>query len=411
MFRTLFFFIIILPLGCFAQFTITGRVLNKADKKPVPYASVFLSNSSVGNKTDNDGAFRLTNAKRGKYELTVSIIGFETYRQTISVSNSDVVLPDIGITPQAIALNEVSIKPVTDPDRERNYEWFKEEFLGTSDLAGECKIINPEILNLDYNEKISVLTASSVDFLEIENDALGYKIRYLLTKFTLDNKDKYEQKLHYEGSALFEEMKGTPSQERRWKNRRQEVYEGSEMHFLRSALNDRLDAEGFRVLQLAIYANPERPADSLIEYKIKYYKELNSGSGKQRDSLSYWVRKSRLPNFFKKMMPSPLKKEDIIKSTTQQGLFALGRDSDELFITYNKDHHFYLSSKPTDLNDPYNKENTLLHFNEPYAFFDRNGGVTNPNSLTFSGVWGKNRVAELLPVDYEAPGTEQELTR
>jgi hypothetical protein len=48
--KALVFFIILLPVSCFAQFTVSGRVLNQADKKAVANASVFLSNSSVGNK-------------------------------------------------------------------------------------------------------------------------------------------------------------------------------------------------------------------------------------------------------------------------------------------------------------------------------------------------------------------------
>jgi len=169
-------------------FKITGRVVNSSDKKPVANASIFLSNSAVGAKTADDGTFKLNNAKPGKYDLVVSFVGFETYRKTITVNDQDIALPDIEIKPQAIILNEVSIKPVIDPNRERNYEWFKEEFLGTSELAQECKILNPEILDLDYDEGSKILTASSQDFLEIENDALGYKIKYLLTNFKLDVK-------------------------------------------------------------------------------------------------------------------------------------------------------------------------------------------------------------------------------
>ena len=67
---------ILLPLGCFAQFTISGRILNQADTKPVANASVFLSNSTIGAKTSVDGSFILHNVKPGK-STVISIIGFK----------------------------------------------------------------------------------------------------------------------------------------------------------------------------------------------------------------------------------------------------------------------------------------------------------------------------------------------
>jgi TonB-dependent SusC/RagA subfamily outer membrane receptor len=403
MFRMLVIFTLVLPIECFAQWTISGKVIDNTDKKPVANASVFLSNATVGNKTANNGTFILSNAKPGKYELIVSIVGFETYRQTITVSNSNISLPDILISSKAIALKEVSIKFKTDPDREKYYNLFKDEFLGTSEIAKECKILNPKILDLDYDDATNTLTASSYDFLEIENDALGYKIKYLLTDFSFQNKDINEKKIYYKGPVLFEELKGTSVQKQRWKERREEVYENSPMHFLRSALSNRIDEEGFRVQQLAIYANPERPSDSLIDARIKFYKDSKSRKAEQRDSLSYWIKKSKLPKIFKTLMPFSLNKQDIIKATDQPGQYALGCDNDGLLVAYNKNHHFYINDKLNYLYNPGNTDNTLVLFNSPYAFLYNNGILSDPYSVMYYGVWGRNRVAELLPIDYESP--------
>ncbi len=383
-------------------YKISGRVVNSSDKKPVSNASVFLSNSAVGAKSGDDGTFKLNNAKPGKYDMVVSFVGFETYRQTITVNDKDIALPDIEIKPQAILLSEVKIKPVTDADREKYYRWFKDEFLGTTQLAQECKILNPEILDFDYDDKTNVLTTSSQDFLEIENDALGYKIKYLLTNFTLDNGPFAKVRLGYQGSVLFEEMNGTPSQERRWQRRRQEVYDGSAMHFLRSALNNQLEQQGFRALRLKKYANPDRPADSLIEAKIKFYKKLRSAGAVPHDSLSFWNKKAKLPETLTKLVLTPLHKEDLVKPTSQPGLFAIGfgNVSDALYVTYNKNHHYFIDIQSNYLNGPDNEESTMVNFNAPYAFFDRNGWLA-PDGLIFNGVWAANRIAELLPVDYE----------
>ena len=60
-----------------------------------------------------------------------------------------------------------------------------------------------------------------------------------------------------------------------------------------------------------------------------------------------------------------------------------------------------------DLDDPYNRETTLLHFNKLYAFFYNSGGLVDVNSVSYTGGWGNSRVAELLPVDYEPSVTEE----
>jgi len=311
-----------------------------------------------------------------------------------------------------VLLKEVSIKPVFDPNRDRNLMRFRDAFLGPSPLAKDCTIANPDIIDLDYDEKNAVLTASTPDFLEIDNQALGYKLKYLITSFVLNNGPSARFQLSYEGSVLFEEMKGSPSEEKRWKKHRQEVYEGSMMHFLRSSLQNQINSEGFRVLRIARHPNPARPSDSLIAARVEFYKKAKAAGGSDgaRDSLSAWIKRSKLPKMVQLLMPTPLSPNAFIKPTNQLGIFAFGlaRDSDALYVTYNKYGHFYswYNRNVTRLDDPQNVDNTRIDFFNPYAFFDNNGMVTNPTSLVFSGVWGRSRVAELLPVDYEVPESE-----
>src|ERR1700712_5255477 len=100
MVKYLLFLTLLLPIYCTAQFNITGRVLNQADTKPVADASVFLSNTSIGAKSAANGTFNLQNLKPGKYTLVISIIGFDTYSQAITVSNNDINLNEVLIFPK-----------------------------------------------------------------------------------------------------------------------------------------------------------------------------------------------------------------------------------------------------------------------------------------------------------------------
>ena len=266
------------------------------------------------------------------------------------------------------------------------------------------------MLDFDYDDVKNTLTVSSAGFLEIENDALGYKISYLLTNFILNGSDNNDKEIHYEGSVLFTEMRGTAGQERRWQQGRQEVYEGSAMHFLRSAVSDRLEENGFMALRLPIYNNPDRPDENLIQAKIKEFgiTNLRNRNLLNSDSLFFWKKKEKLPKTRQTLFTSPLNKDDIIANTDQSGIFAFGCDTDALLIIYNKTYHFPSASQLTDLknlsyilNKPGNKDLTLLNFETPYTFFDNNGHVINPNSLIFKGAWARNRIASLLPVNYE----------
>ena len=245
--RSAFILVLLLfPFAVFAQFTISGRIINYGDGRPLGNVNVFLNNATIGGKTDNNGTFKLLHVKPGKYDLVASYIGFSALSQSLTVDNANIILPDLYLQPKSRTLNEVKITFNEDPERDKRLEIFKGVFLGSSDLANACKLINPEVLDLNFDEKAQILTAKSADFLVIENKALGYRIKYLLWALKYDGAAKT---FLYEGSVFFEEMKGTAAQDEQWKEKRQEVYANSSMHFLRAAINNQLNQEGFLVLR------------------------------------------------------------------------------------------------------------------------------------------------------------------
>ncbi|MGF7041452.1 carboxypeptidase-like regulatory domain-containing protein [Mucilaginibacter lappiensis] len=370
MLRFSFLFIFLLPSICFAQLKITGKIVNADDKKPVANASVFLNNASTGNKTANDGTFTLNNVRPGQYDLIVSIVGYETHSQSILVNNSNINLPEIALKSKTIELNEVKIKP--DPNWERYYTQFKRQFLGTTANAAQCRILNPDILDFQYDKKTHTLEASSYDFLEIENKALGYVIKYKLNTFSYDANKGF---MYYDGVSVFEDMKGNNGKIRKWQKRRQDAYLGSPMHFLRSIVSNRLTPEGFEVLKLIRKPNPEYKG-GLFDNKNKYIQML---------------------------VKQPLNLSEFAKRTDNAGLYALGF-TDCLYIMYNKKNSGTSGDiyRPLDMPD-YATSIATLDEHEAYAFFDNNGIINNPRSIIFEGDWGIYRMAEMLPVNYEPP--------
>ncbi|HVV55806.1 MAG TPA: carboxypeptidase-like regulatory domain-containing protein, partial [Mucilaginibacter sp.] len=366
--------------------------------------SVFLSDATVGTRTSADGSFTLRNVKPGKYDLVVTDVAFETYSQPVGIQNRDIRLPDILISTQTHLLRGVTIRYRSDPNREKYLNWFKDAFLGNSERAKYCKILNPDVLDFSFEATDSTLKASTYDFLIIENDALGYRIKYLLKDFVMRD-SLFKKAIRYRGFALFEELKGTPSQKDAWYRARREIYTNSPMHFFRSLLSDRLDADGFRVQKLAVYANPERPPDSLIDARIRFYK--NKSGPERRDSMSYWLKKSKLPKTFQKLLPDPLHRKDIIRPTNQPNQYLLSCNNGGLIVAYNKKRHFHINDRVEYLYNTSNTDNTLIMFNSPDAIVYTIGVLSDPYSVTYRGVWGRYRAAELLPIDYEPPeGTD-----
>jgi len=366
--KSLLFLLLLIPIGSLAQVKITGKVINMTDTKPVPNASVFLNNAQVGNKTADDGTFTLSNVKPGKYDFIISIVGYETYTYSLQAGSTNIDLGTISIIPKTFQLNEVKIRP--DPNRERYYAIFRRQFLGSSENAAQCKILNSDVLDFDYDNVTRILKATSHDFMEIENKALGYRIRYKLTNFSFNPNI---QLLYYEGISTFEDLKGTEKQKRKWNRQRQQAYLGSSMHFYRAAIKDSLTSENFVVMRLIRKPNPSYKGGPNNKY-------------------------------LQSLVDKPLDRVDFFNLTDQEGLFAIGY-ADCLYVMYTKKAQDPSNNAFQAFNMP-NNATTIISFDEPHAFFDNNGIIATPHAIIYEGDWGVNRVAEMLPVDYE-PAAEK----
>jgi len=391
-----FLLFFLLPYAVFGQFTISGRILNHDDNQPASNVNVFLNNATIGSKTAADGIFILHNVKPGNYALIASSVGFSTFSEPVTITHGNILLPAIYLFPKTIALAEVKVSAGGDAEWQRNLALFESTFLGASGPAGECKLLNPEALDLNYDKATKILTAKSEDFLVVENKTLGYQIKYLLSDFSLNNYDENARRFFYEGYVLFKEMKGLPEQEDQWEKARRQTYANSVTHFLRAALKNTLGQEGFNVFRFL--QNPQRQPDSIIYDRIKVYAALKGSE--YRDSLAYWMKQSKLPKLLAKQAPVALTGDDLIKNTDKRGIYALGCDNCALYVTYKNKQRFSTGSL-RHIYDQNNTSATLVTFNVPFAFFDGNGAITNPGCLTYTGVWANKRIADLLPVNYE----------
>jgi hypothetical protein len=111
------------------------------------------------------------------------------------------------------------------------------------------------VIRFRFSKKDGRLTAHASEPLLIENKALGYRIRYDLETFRYDSKSQY---ILYTGYPFFEQLPGKEKKIQNWKKKRQEVYFGSLMHFMRSVYRNNLAQEGFDVRRMKKIHNEEK---------------------------------------------------------------------------------------------------------------------------------------------------------
>jgi hypothetical protein len=436
----IFFFLSIANLAL-AQFTITGKVGKAADNKPLESATVFVNKTSYATKTDKNGNFILQNVRSGHYELIVSMVGFKTYSVSITVQ-SNIKLPAIKIEEKNISLTEVSITSAQKLDN-KYMNMFKREILGTSKFGRQSRIINPKVIQLDFDQQDKVLKAYTTDFMIIENQALGYRLKYLLEDF--ERNEKVEL-ISYVGYVLFESLAGDDKQRKAWNENRIEAYTGSLQHFFRSVLGNNVNKDGepgFLAATDTRMINKHRPADTLIRDKIRSF----SGGFRKtdKDSLAFWSYMLEQPRYIEVIDTTKLKAKQIAKLTDQKGLYALQINSDtnyinkwgyivvpgkktrahyqcdtcqfknSLYVTYIKDipQRLGTGSKKVDTRREESflptlemKRNaSLISIVDDHVFFDWNGVVVNPMSLKLERYWAGLRLGDLLPIDY-LPDTE-----
>ena len=74
-----------------AQFTVTGIIVDKQEKKPLPGAHITLETRAVSVISDESGYFSISNLKKGKNTLIVSYVGFKTEKRPLEIQKDTIV--------------------------------------------------------------------------------------------------------------------------------------------------------------------------------------------------------------------------------------------------------------------------------------------------------------------------------
>ena len=233
---------------CVAQKSgIYGYVKDGKTEEPIVFAHIFIANTTRGTTSDTNGQFNLEDTPNGRFTLVCSMVGYEPYIKEIDLFQGKQIELIIELNASVNILNEIELIDKEDKKWKRKFEKFKRELLGDTPNAEYCEIINPWIVDFSENRLKRIFKAHADQPLIIQNNALGYKITFLMIRY-----EKEADRLYYLGYPSFENLKITDLDSiERFTENREETYKGSLRHFFYALVNDKLEDEGFLLYEIA----------------------------------------------------------------------------------------------------------------------------------------------------------------
>jgi iron complex outermembrane receptor protein len=76
-----------LPIVSYCQYVVKGSVMDKETSEKLPGANVLIEGTFIGTTTDSEGNFKFYKLKKGNYNVVVSFIGYNTFKQTVEINN------------------------------------------------------------------------------------------------------------------------------------------------------------------------------------------------------------------------------------------------------------------------------------------------------------------------------------
>jgi hypothetical protein len=400
---SIFLFVLFTGFHLYAQntFSITGTVRDQ--KETLPGAGIYLSGYKIATQADNDGKFKIPNLKPGSYDLLVQMVGYLPYSKSLVISDKSVQV-DLVLKESTVSLNEVVIH--ADPNRAKYIQQFKEFFIGTTPNAAQCKILNPQVLNIDYDITKSLLTVRTSEFLVVENKALGYRLKYMLDYFEYNSRTHI---IYFSGHPFFEELKASGRLKKKYIERREVAYYGSAQHFFKSLYHGNSKEEGFVINKMIKVPNPNRYPDSIINKNLVRLRTLPKSTAIFKTPpridtamVSFWFRQQDMPKYVDCLNQTEITPDTLVHNYDKN--LKLLACNDALAVIYTKERESLLYSKTgfwifRPLNIPDYEVSVANLTQLPIRFYE-NGGIYDSRSMLYEGFWAYEKVADMVPMDY-----------
>ncbi|MFC1784319.1 carboxypeptidase-like regulatory domain-containing protein [Candidatus Neomarinimicrobiota bacterium] len=206
---------------------ICGNIIDAETREPIAYANIFISNSSIGGASNKYGYFELRNVPYGRYEIIASVIGYEVLKAKVGFYNDSRRNFRFEMYKQPIQFPEIIVSGKETWKRRRQLKLFRRNLLGTSQNGKKSYITNEDVIYFKKDEP-GILRAYAYEPLEIVNKSLGYNITYVLEDFELA-----PEYVRYTGYPYFTPKIATTYHDSvDWPENRKNTYKGSLRHFL-----------------------------------------------------------------------------------------------------------------------------------------------------------------------------------
>ncbi|WP_210518709.1 carboxypeptidase-like regulatory domain-containing protein [Hymenobacter terricola] len=380
-----------------AQGKLSGVVQDSATHEPLAFASVFLANTTLGATTTEKGEFEFPRVPKGTYDVVGSYVGYRLAKQTVTVGPAPQELK-LQLAATGNQLGEVVVQPA--PNKPEEFQRFTDMFLGGSTFSEQCHISNPEQVRVFFNDSTKELTAQTKGYLQVDNDALGYRLKYYGLYFAYDDE---AGSITYYGQPVFEEM--TPRDERQrqqWTANRLTAYKGSFMHFLRCVYTDRVKTEGFLAQQVRMVPNPRFERAERQRKLLLAHRPNGAFTPAEKDSLARW---DRLPPAFATLYPAA-RPIDSLRRVSADGQHTFLRFSGELQVAHFGEAPDPRYNRPMGTlgpaRTPYpaKRQVSRLKLQDGEAEIQADGSVINPLEVSVGDYWGFEKIGEFLPYDY-----------
>jgi hypothetical protein len=198
----------------------------------------------------------------------------------------------------------------------------------------------------------------------------------------------------------FQELTGSPTQERHWAEHRAQAYRGSLLHFLRAAYTGQLLTQGFWLQRLQRLPNRRwAAADSTVRARQAAGEQLALASL----PAATW-RYLLEPHTVSVLHPAQLPIDSVCQ-IDGKGQVRL-RFRDYLAVSYGPepvDANYHLPGTITGRRR-YLLQESVLGLRQPGGIeLSANGVLAQPLDLPAEGYWGFEKIGELLPLNYQSP--------
>ncbi len=105
--KTLVLIAVLMPLQLFAQFTLSGNVIDKENHEALIGAHISLKELNLMTVSDESGNFNFKSIEKGTYTLEASYIGFKIYETTINITKDSKV--KIAMTADSMMEDEIIV--------------------------------------------------------------------------------------------------------------------------------------------------------------------------------------------------------------------------------------------------------------------------------------------------------------